>query len=250
MKQFLLFTAISVLLFSCTPMKNVVYFSQGEALATNELSNPKKRRLQEGDVLHVKILGVQEEAFNLFNIENNASNQQTTTANLFMNGFTIGSNGEIEIPSLGNIYVKSLTIEEAKEKIQTRANEFLIGATIIVKHINFEVTILGEVNRPGTYTIYKDNLTVLEAIGLAGDLTDFAARNQIKLIRGTEIEQINLTSKELLLSENFYLKADDVLYVEPISSVRMRNSKAQIYFSAISSMALIANIVLRSFGFY
>lgn len=250
MKQFLLFTAISVLLFSCTPMKNVVYFSQGEALATNELSNPKKHQLQEGDVLHVKILGVQEEAFNLFNIENNASNQQTTTANLFMNGFTIGSNGEIEIPSLGNIYVKSLTIEEAKEKIQTRANEFLIGATIIVKHINFEVTILGEVNRPGTYTIYKDNLTVLEAIGLAGDLTDFAARNQIKLIRGTEIEQINLTSKELLLSENFYLKADDVLYVEPISSVRMRNSKAQIYFSAISSMALIANIVLRSFGFY
>ena len=154
---------------------------------------------------------------------------------------------EVVVADHGEVCLKVLV---AKEEIQKRANDFLIGATVIVKHVNFRITILGEVNRPGTFTVYKDNITVLEALGLAGDLTDFASRNQLKLIRGTDIKSIDLTSQELLVSGNFYLKANDVLYVEPISSVRMRNSKAQIYFSAISSMALIANIVLRSLDFY
>lgn len=246
----ILFLFAIMFLGACTPMKKVVYFNQGATNELNKTVSPEKHHLLEGDVLHVKILGVQEEAFGLFNVDNNANNTQTTSANLFMNGFTIDSQGQIEIPSLGKIQVKNLTVEEAKEEIQRRANDFLIGATVIVKHINFQITILGEVNRPGTFTVYKDNITILEAIGLAGDLTDFASRNQLKLIRGTKISPIDLTSKSLLSSNTFYLKANDVLYVEPISSVRMRNSKAQIYFSAISSMALIANIVLRSLDFY
>ena len=96
----------------------------------------------------MKILGVQEEAFNIFNIENNANNTQTTSANLYMNGFTINSKGFIEVPTIGNVKITGLTIEEAKNKIQSKADEFLINSTVIVKHINFEITILGEVNRP------------------------------------------------------------------------------------------------------
>ena len=64
-----------------------------------------------------------------------------------------------------------MTVEQAKDKIQLRANDFLINSTLIVKHINFQITILGEVNRPGTYTVYKDNITILEALGLSGDLS-------------------------------------------------------------------------------
>ena len=97
------------------------------------------------------------------------------------------SQGNIEIPILGKIYLKNLTIEEAKEKIQTRADDFLVNSTVIVKHINFEITILGEVNRPGTYTVYKDNITILEALGLSGDLSDYANRKKIKLIRDNNI---------------------------------------------------------------
>ena len=249
MKQLLLYSIVTVLLFACTPMKNVVYLNK-ESENIIKAPSPVKHLLQPGDVLHVKILGVQEEAFNIFNIENNANNAQTTSANLYMNGFTINSNGFIEVPTIGNVEIAGLTIEEAKNKIQFKADEFLINSTVIVKHINFEITILGEVNRPGTYTIYKDNMTIFEALGLAGDITDFGDRTRIKRVRGTEIDVINITQQEVLGSSDFYMKANDVIYIEPLNSVRMRNSKAQIYLSGISSIALIANIVLRTMGFY
>lgn len=235
---------ISMLLVSCSSMNKVVLLDQDLDKDSQIITtNYSKHKLQEGDVLHVKIIGVQEESFNIFNIENNANNSQTTSANLFLNGFTVNSQGFIEIPILGKIYLKNLTIEEAKEKIQTRANDFLVNSTVIVKHINFEITILGEVNRPGTYTVYKDNITILEALGLSGDLSDYANRKKIKLIRDNNIIYIDLTRIETLYSQNFVLKSDDVIYVEPLRSVRMRSSNAQIYISAISSIALVANIV-------
>ena len=249
MKKFLVYSVVAVLLFACTPMNKVVYLNV-ESENNIEAPVPVKHLLHIGDVLHVKILGVQEEAFNIFNIENNANNAQTTSANLYMNGFTINSKGFIEVPTIGSVKIAGLSIEEAKNKIQSKADEFLINSTVIVKHINFEITILGEVNKPGTYTIYKDNMTIFEALGLAGDITDFGDRTTIKRVRGTEIDIINITKQEVLGSSDFYLKANDVVYVEPLKSVRMRNSKAQIYLSGISSIALIANIVLRTMGFY
>tara|TARA_B100000900_G_C20486840_1_gene677813 strand:+ start:193 stop:942 length:750 start_codon:yes stop_codon:yes gene_type:complete len=249
MKQLLFYSIVAVLLFACTPMKKVVYLNQ-ESEINIEAPTPVKHLLQAGDVLHVKILGVQKESFNIFNIENNANNAQTTSANLFMNGFTINSKGFIEVPTIGIVEIAGLTIEEAKNKIQSKADKFLINSTVIVKHINFEITVLGEVNRPGTYTVYKDNMTIFEALGLAGDITDFGDRTAIKRIRGTQVDVLNITQQGVLGSSDFYLKANDVIYVDPLNSVRMRNSKAQIYLSAISSIGLIANIVLRTMGFY
>ncbi len=249
MKQLLFYSIVAVLLFACTPMKKVVYLNQ-ESEINIEAPTPVKHLLQAGDVLHVKILGVQKESFNIFNIENNANNAQTTSANLFMNGFTINSKGFIEVPTIGSVEIAGLTIEEAKNKIQSKADKFLINSTVIVKHINFEITVLGEVNRPGTYTVYKDNMTIFEALGLAGDITDFGDRTAIKRIRGTQVDVLNITQQGVLGSSDFYLKANDVIYVDPLNSVRMRNSKAQIYLSAISSIGLIANIVLRTMGFY
>ncbi|MBL6873257.1 MAG: polysaccharide biosynthesis/export family protein [Flavobacteriales bacterium] len=224
-------------------MNNIVLFEkqiEGEQIS---LSKYQKHKLQEGDILHVKIIGVQKESFEIFNLETNTNNIQTTSANLFLNGFTIDSQGFIEIPTLGKISIKGLTIEEAKDKIQIEADNYLINSTVIVKHINFEITVLGEVKNAGTYTVYKDNITILEALGLSGDLTDYANRKKIKLIRYNQIIYIDLTKTETLYSENFLLKANDVLYIEPLRNVKLRSSNAQIYISAISSIALIANIL-------
>ncbi len=244
MKFPLYISIISMLLVSCSSMNKVVLLDHDlDKDSKITTASYPKHKLQEGDILHVKIIGVQEESFNIFNIENNANNSQTTSANLFLNGFTMDSQGNIEIPILGKIYLKNLTVEEAKEKIQSRADDFLVNSTVIVKHINFEITILGEVNRPGTYTVYKDNITILEALGLSGDLSDYANRKKIKLIRDNNIIYVDLTKIETLYSRNFVLKSDDVIYVEPLRNVRMRSSNAQIYISAISSIALIANIV-------
>ena len=233
----------SLFLASCSTMKNIKLFDKQKGSNFVKTQTFAKHKLQEGDILHVKVIGIQKESFDIFNLETNANNTQTTSANLFLNGFTLDSKGFIEIPTLGKIYLKDLTIEEAKEVIQQEADKYLNNSTIIVKHINFEITILGEVNRPGTYTVYKDHITILEALGLSGDLTDYANRKKVKLIRDESIIYIDLTQVETLYSQNFTLKANDVLYIEPLRNVRLRSSNAQIYISAISSIALIANIV-------
>ena len=240
--KFFYLCILSLLLASCSSMNKLILFDKNMGNIENTSSKISKHKLQEGDILHVKIIGVQKESFDIFNLETNANNSQTTSANLFLNGFTIDSKGHIEIPTLGFITVSGLTVEEAKSKIQSRANDYLINSTVIVKHINFEITVLGEVNRAGTYTVYKDNITILEALGLSGDLTDYANRKKVKLIRDNRITYIDLTKTETLNSQNFMLKANDVLYVEPMRNVRLRSSNAQIYISAISSIALIANI--------
>lgn len=234
---------ISIFLVSCSSMRNIKLFEKERKNEVEKTTTFLKHKLQEGDILHVKVIGIQKETFDLFNLETNANNTQTTSANLFLNGFTLDSEGYIEIPTLGKILLQGLTIEEAKDTIQKQADKFLNNSTIIVKHINFEITILGEVNRPGTYTVYKDNITILEALGLSGDLTDYANRKKVKLIRDNSILYIDLTKVETLYSDNFSLKANDVLYVEPLRNVRLRSSNAQIYISAISSIALVANIV-------
>ena len=239
-----LYFALAVLLLaSCSSMNNIVLFEKQIEDEQISFSEYQKHKLQEGDILHVKVIGVQKESFEIFNLETNANNSQTTSANLFLNGFTIDSQGFIEIPTLGKISIKGLTIEEAKDKIQIEADNYLINSTVIVKHINFEITVLGEVKNAGTYTVYKDNITILEALGLSGDLTDYANRKKIKLIRDNQIIYIDLTKTETLYSENFVLKANDVLYIEPLRNVKLRSSNAQIYISAISSIALIANIL-------
>jgi len=178
----LYFALATIFLASCSSMSNIVLFEKQVENDQITVSEYQKHKLQSGDILHVKIIGVQKESFDIFNLETNANNSQTTSANLFLNGFTIDSQGFIEIPTLGKILINGLTIEEAKDKIQLQADNYLVNSTVIVKHINFEITVLGEVNTAGTYTVYKDNITILEALGLSGDLTDYANRKKIKLI--------------------------------------------------------------------
>lgn len=238
------FLVLCTFLFSCSSMNKIILLDKDiDKDKKMVVSEYPKHKLQEGDVLHVKVIGIQKESFDIFNIENNANNNQTTSANLFLNGFTVDEKGNIEIPTFGKVFVQGMTVEQAKDKIQLRANDFLINSTVIVKHINFQITILGEVNRPGTYTVYKDNITILEALGLSGDLSDYANRKKIKLIRENKIIYLDLTEIETLYSQNFVLKSDDVIYAEPLRNVRLRSSNAQIFISAISSIALAANII-------
>ena len=194
----ILFVLFSILIASCSPMSKMVLINDDKIKVTINKPVPTEHLFQIGDVLHVKILGVNEESFGLFNIETNANNIQATTANLYLNGFTIDNNGIIEIPTLGKIYVKGLNLEDTKKAIQKKADEFLVNSTVIVKHINFEITLLGEVNRPGTFTVFKQNISIFEALGLAGDLTDYANRKKVTIIRENETIPVNLTKKEIL----------------------------------------------------
>ena len=114
-----------------------------------------------------------------------------------------------------------------------------------MKLINFNVTVLGEVKKPGNYIIYDNQVSILKMIGLAGDLTDYGNRKKIKVIRDYKINTIDITNSKFLYNEFYYLKSGDIIYVEPRNAVKLRSSSAQTFISAASTAALIANIILR-----
>ena len=125
-------------------------------------------------------LAINEESNSLFNVETNTnnSNARITDASLYLNGFTINQEGTIDIPNLGNVNVLNQTLEEAEKTILIKAKEYLINPFVVVKLANFEITILGEVNMPGRYPVYKQGITIYDALAMAGDINDYG--NQIR----------------------------------------------------------------------
>ena len=240
-----------MLLCSCSSLNNITYLQESNKETKLNITSPTEYKLRKGDMISVKIFSANQNESTIFNVESNpnSTNPNTTIANLFLSGFEVNSKGNIEIPNIGSVHVENKTIEETKASIQTIADEYLIGSTVVVKHLNFEITILGEVNQPGTYPIYKQNITILEALGISGDLTDYANRKEIIIVReNSRTFSCDLTSSKLLESEAYYLQPRDVVYVQPTGSVVFRKSKIQLLFSGITSISVMLSVVLKVMG--
>jgi polysaccharide export outer membrane protein len=139
--------------------------------------------------------------------------------NLSASGFLVDKNGEIQLSVIGKVKLLGLTTFEARDLIEHIAKKNYNSPNVQVRYANFKITILGEVTRPATYTVPNEKLTVLDALGLAGDLTIYGRRENILLIRDNNGERqfarLNLNSGMIFKSPFFYLKQNDVLYVEP-----------------------------------
>jgi polysaccharide export outer membrane protein len=150
---------------------------------------------------------------------------------------------------MGEVTIKNLTIEDAQKLIQQNVNKYLTKATVIVKLTSFKITVLGEVKNPGIIYIYNSQVTLLETLGMAGDLTPFANRKNVKLIRqmptGTQVVFLDLTSGNLLSSKYFYLMPNDVIYVEPFKARANRTNLEilGIIFAGLTTAVLILSYV-------
>ena len=168
---------------------------------------------------------------------------------LYLEGYSVNNDGKITLPILGELTVVGLTLDEAQALIQSNANKYLNNATVIVKLTSFKITILGEVKSPGHYFVYNNQATILEALGMAGDLTTFGNRKNIKLIRqipaGSQVTLLDLTDPRLLQSPYFFMDPGDVLYVEPLRARTKRSNFEilSIVFSAVTTAVLIMSYV-------
>jgi len=168
-----------------------------------------------------------------------------------MTGFLVDRDGFIEMPMLGMVKVAGLTTADAKEVIRKKATTYYKNPTIQVRFANFKITVLGEVAKPASYTIPNERITVLDAISLAGDLTIYGKRDDVMLIRNNgsykEIARLNLNSSELMASPYFYLKQNDVLYVEPNKAKVATNNapKFQYISIALGVATLIVTAIAR-----
>ncbi len=250
-RLFIILITGAAILSSCVPQKKIKYLQIQEAAEQKDsFSNERKieYKIQPGDNLYIKVVSIDEKTSALFNTSDTRSSYaMNSDAGIYLNSYTVNENGNVDFPLIGSVEVKNLTVEEVKNKLQLTLNEYLRESVVIVKMVNFYVTMLGEVRRPGEYKIYQDELNIFEAISLAGDLTDFANRNEVKLIRqtkdGSKIIDIDMTQADILTSDYFYMMPNDIVYVEPLKGKQFTfaNFPYGIIFSAISTTLLLIN---------
>jgi polysaccharide biosynthesis/export protein len=217
---------------SCLTYKQIVNFQDGEDLVegrVDSILNTTEIRLQPEDVVSINVSSYEREEAARFNIiDLNAQMQasrNTGGANVTEPfGYRVDSKGYIEMPVLGQLYVKDLTIEELRDLVSDKIGEtgYLKDHSVQIRFLSFRITILGEVNTPGVYTITNNRLTVLEAVGLARDLTVFSNRDNILVIREENNQRtygrVDLKTKNVFNSPYYYLQPNDIVYVEPHKS--------------------------------
>jgi len=247
---------LKVLLFfmiiqGCTPMNKITYLNDSQLGEWDVSPVPPKHHLEIGDILMVKVISRNEESNDLFNIENNTNsgNPTLTAANLYLNGFTISQEGTIDVPNVGEIFVLNQTLEEAEETILKKAEDYLINPFVVVKLANFEFTILGEINAPGNYPVYKEGLTIYDALAMAGDISDYGNLAKVKIIRShknkKQVYHIDLTDTNVLASDFYYLRNNDLIYIQPLRFKGFRKSQSQVLLSTLTTIAVLFNVYLK-----
>ena len=217
----------AVALASCVPQKKMLYLKEAQMAAENiskEYVNDRTvdYKLQPGDNLYIRFINTidQMSAASLSGDLASRTTSFTSDAGIYLQSYTLDEDGYIELPLTGKILLKNMTVDQAKEKMQTEINKFVNQTTLVVKLSNFNLTVLGEVTRPGMYKVYQSQINLFEAVALAGNMTNFAKNNEVKIIRqtehGSEIVTVDMGSADILSSPYYYLKPNDILYVEPL----------------------------------
>lgn len=230
LKLLLFFMAI-ILLSSCVTTKNFTYLQEKGSLDTIRYQSldqisPEVATIQPDDIIGIIVSSLNEESNELFNF----SNLNSITMSNFSGiggvpknqplGYLIDPMGNIYMPLVGKINLMGLTLEEASNLIKDKLNGFLKEPTVSVRMLNHKFTVLGEVNRPGVYNLLDNHTTLLDVLGMSGDLTIFGRRDNLMLIRTTnrkrEVVKINLTDRNLINSPYFFIQNNDMVYVETL----------------------------------
>ena len=249
---------------SCSSIKNVKYFTDiPDSQKVTNLSNLKyvEPRIQPDDILSINIQTVDPAATQVLatgTLQNSAVGATTagSTGSQTISGYLVDNSGNIELPVLGKIKVSTLTTEQAREKIRTRAAELFKDPTVNLRFANFKITVMGEVAKPGVYVASNEKVNILDALGLAGDLTIYGKRENITLIRQFEdgsrkMMHLDITNSEILNSPYYYLRQNDYLYVEPsktkiASSDAIQNRNIGIFTTLGSLLISIVAIVVSA----
>ena len=242
--KYILLIFVLIAMFSCTPRKDLIYFNKGISDLKDERKNIlNDYKLRSGDLLYVKVQTMDEKTYRLFNFEwvgGAAKNEYS----VFIDSYSISDSGCIQIPIIGEVYLKDLTLDESQKKLQQCIDAYLLDAIVNIKLINFKITILGEVNKPGTYKIHDNSITVLEALSIAGDMTVWGNRKNIMILRKSEnsvFEYLDITNVNVINSDFFYLKPDDVIYIQPNFSKTLgfKEFPFSILFSSITTIIVL-----------
>ncbi len=253
-KIHIFFIIISSLLLSCTSQKKVAYFRNvdvGSAESINRAFNDiHEAKICVGDMLSIVVSGIDPIAVAPFNLpvatyENPGSDKLYASPTL--QSYLVDVEGNINFPIVGQIKLVGLTKSQAIDRIYEALAPYLKDVIVTVKFLNYKVTVIGEVLRPGQYSIDNERVTVLDALGMAGDMTIYGKRDNVLVIRenmgNLEFSRIDLNSDEVFTSPYYFLQQNDVVYVEPNKVKAISGLNIPLYLSAITTLASVVSVI-------
>lgn len=258
-KSVILIILTSIITTSCVSRKEIVYFQgldkAGERLERNV---DKSLQLKPNDLLTITVSAPEQAAAMPFNLPVMGMPQSGSDSGLRINGqqqlqtYLVDGEGNIEFPVLGTVEVAGLSRQELQQRLKAQISEYVQDPIVNIRLVNFQVSILGEVNRPGTFDVRDEYLTLPKALGLAGDLSIYGKRTNILVMREKEgkktYEYLDLTDPEIVDSPFYNLQQNDVVYIEPngaqIQSAGY-NRNAGVYISIASVLVSLAVLLTR-----
>ena len=255
-KCIILVVLFSPLFCSCVNTRKASYFTDlQDSSAFNELLVPE-HFIQKNDLLSITVSSIDPEASKIFNMPNRPEVRSSTPTGDVMEpaGYLVDKHGFIRFLMIGNIKAEGLTKEQLQDNIRDEIvkQKLLLDPIVEVRHLNYRVTVLGEVARPTVITVPSEKITLLEALGLAGDMTIFAKRSDVLIIRtegGKRItNRINLNNATLFDSPYYFLKPNDIVYVEPNKARVFNASRFNQFLPLIISSISVLVIVIDRVG--
>ncbi len=239
---------------SCINTRKATYFNDVGNLSFPEIFEDGDPILQANDILSISVSSLNPDAAKIFNATNVTATQtsSSTGTTTQASGYLIDKEGVIRFPLLGRIMAAGMTKKGLREEItqQLIDKKLLLDPIVDVRFLNYRVSVLGEVKNPSVLTIPNEKVTILEALGLAGDLTIYARRDNVLLIRNEDgikkTRRIDLTSGEIFTSPYYYLRSNDVIYVQPNKSKVASSGRATQWLPVIISALSLVIVVLNN----
>ena len=249
--------AITCFSISCVDTRKAVYFNNIKDSNIPATTKDLEPIIQHNDIIAIHVSSLNPEASIIFNTPkstNNSTSGGATSLSGEANGYLVNPDGTIQFPVLGNLKAVGLTKSQLRENIikSLLDKKLLVDPIVDIRFVNFRVTVLGEVGRPAVVNVPNEKISILEAIGMAGDLTIYANRENVLLIRevdgNKEIKRLNLNSNEIFESPYYYLKSNDVVYAEPNKTkVRSTSQSWQILPIVLASLSFLVIVADRLF---
>ena len=250
-----------VMLASCTSQKNLVYFQNDEldgkipdeqvyTYQQGESNVSPEYKLQEHDMLYIQISSsMDEETSKLFSgaTNNNNNYSQSSETGIYLNAYEVNDQGNITLPIIGDLKVLGLTVDEVKEQIRIKAEEYSKGVVVLCRMVTFKIKVTGEVNRPGIYTFYQPSVNIFDALITAGDLTYDGNRSKIRVVRKNANEDVvytlDIRKASVMRDPHYYLRPGDIVYVEPNKNTKTLTNINRPLTTITSSLSLIASVI-------
>lgn len=260
-KIFELYLVITVVLLtvSCGSSKNVAYFQNSDSVSLDNSQELYDAQIMPKDVLSITVSTTDDVAaapFNLTIPTPYTLGQRNSYSQAMLQSYIVDNDGNIDFPLVGSLHLAGLTKNAAEQLIREKIKPYLTeteNPIVTVRMINYKISVLGEVARPGMFTVANEKISILEALAQAGDLTVYGVRDRVKLIREDatgkkEIHVLNLNDANIINSPYYYLQQNDVVYVEP-NKVKSQNasvgSVTTISLSATSILVSIASLLVN-----